>query len=29
MIRTRYGEPYLTTETVRIDDVVALEVSTF
>jgi LmbE family N-acetylglucosaminyl deacetylase len=29
MIRTRYGEPYFTTETVRVDDVVALEVSTF
>jgi hypothetical protein len=29
MIRTRYGEPYFTTETVRVDDVVALEVPTF
>jgi N-acetylglucosamine malate deacetylase 1 len=29
MIRTRYGEPYLTTETVRADDIVALEVATF
>ena len=26
LIRTRYGEPYFTHETVRIDDVVALEV---
>lgn len=29
LIRTRYGEPFFTTETVRVDDVVALEVSTF
>jgi bacillithiol biosynthesis deacetylase BshB1 len=29
LIRTRYGEPFLTTETMRVDDVVALEVATF
>jgi bacillithiol biosynthesis deacetylase BshB1 len=29
MIRVRYGEPFFTTETMRVDDVVALEVSTF
>lgn len=29
LIRTRYGEPFHTTETMRVDDVVALEVSTF
>lgn len=29
LIRSRYGEPYFTTETMRVDDVVALEVSTF
>ena len=29
LIRTRYGEPYFTTEMVRVDDVVALEVATF
>jgi bacillithiol biosynthesis deacetylase BshB1 len=29
MIRTRYGEPYFTTETVRADDLIALEVATF
>src|SRR5687768_2119822 len=29
MIRTRFGEPFFTTETVRVDDIVALEVSTF
>jgi bacillithiol biosynthesis deacetylase BshB1 len=29
MIRTRYGEPFFTTETMRVDDVTALEVSTF
>ena len=29
MIRARYGEPFFTTETMRVDDVVALEVSTF
>lgn len=29
MIRRRYGEPFFTTETMRVDDVVALEVSTF
>jgi len=28
LIRTRYGEPFFTTEMMRIDDVVALEVST-
>jgi bacillithiol biosynthesis deacetylase BshB1 len=29
LIRCRYGEPFLTTETMRVDDVVALEVATF
>jgi bacillithiol biosynthesis deacetylase BshB1 len=29
LIRTRYGEPFFTTETVRVDDLAALEVSTF
>lgn len=29
MIRTRYGEPFFTTETMRVDDLAALEVSTF
>lgn len=29
MIRTRYGEPFFTTETMRVDDISALEVSTF
>jgi bacillithiol biosynthesis deacetylase BshB1 len=29
MIRTRYAEPYVTTETMRVDDIVALEVATF
>jgi len=29
LIRTKYGEPFCTTETMRIDDVVALTVSTF
>jgi bacillithiol biosynthesis deacetylase BshB1 len=29
LIRARYGEPFFTTETMRIEDVVALEVSTF
>jgi bacillithiol biosynthesis deacetylase BshB1 len=29
LIRTRYGEPYLTTEMMRVDDVAALEVATF
>jgi len=29
LIRSRYGEPFFTTETMRVDDVVALEVSTF
>lgn len=29
MIRTRFGEPFFTTETMRVDDVLALEVSTF
>ena len=28
LIRTRYGEPFFTTEMMRVDDVVALEVST-
>jgi hypothetical protein len=28
-IRTRYGEPFFTHETMRVDDVGALEVSTF
>jgi LmbE family N-acetylglucosaminyl deacetylase len=28
LIRVRYGEPFLTTETVRIDDVVAMPVAT-
>ena len=28
MIRRRYGEPFFTTETMRVDDVLALEVST-
>ena len=28
LIRTRYGEPFFTTETMRVDDVVALEVAT-
>ena len=28
LIRTQYGEPFLTTEMMRVDDVVALEVST-
>lgn len=28
-IRARYGEPFHTTETVRVDDVVAMDVSTF
>lgn len=28
LIRTRYGEPFLTTEMMRVDDIVALEVST-
>lgn len=28
-IRVRYGEPFYTTETMRVDDVAALEVSTF
>ena len=28
-IRTRYGEPFFTHETMRVDDVAALEVSTF
>jgi N-acetylglucosamine malate deacetylase 1 len=27
LIRTRYGEPYFTHETVQVDDVLALEVS--
>jgi N-acetylglucosamine malate deacetylase 1 len=29
LIRCRYGEPFLTTETMRADDLLALEVSTF
>ena len=29
LIRTRYGEPFFTTEMMRVDDVAALEVSTF
>ena len=29
LIRARYGEPFYTTETMRVDDVAALEVATF
>ena len=29
LIRTRYGEPFFTTETMRADDIAALEVATF
>lgn len=29
LIRCRYGEPFYTSETMRVDDIVALEVSTF
>jgi len=29
LIRTRYGEPFFTTEMMRVDDVAALEVATF
>jgi bacillithiol biosynthesis deacetylase BshB1 len=29
LIRTRYGEPFFTTETMRVDDIAALEVATF
>lgn len=29
LIRTRYGEPFFTTEMMRVDDITALEVSTF
>lgn len=29
LIRTKYGEPFFTTETMRVDDVASLEVSTF
>ncbi len=29
LIRCRYGEPFFTTETMRVDDLLALEVSTF
>jgi bacillithiol biosynthesis deacetylase BshB1 len=29
LIRTRYGEPFFTTETMRVDDVAQLEVATF
>lgn len=29
LIRTKYGEPFFTTETMRVDDIAALEVATF
>lgn len=29
LIRTQYGEPFYTTETMRVDDITSLEVSTF
>jgi hypothetical protein len=29
LIRTRYGEPFFTTEMMRVDDVGSLEVATF
>ena len=29
LIRTRFGEPFFTFETMRVDDIAALEVSTF
>jgi bacillithiol biosynthesis deacetylase BshB1 len=29
LIRARYGEPFFTTETMRVDDIAAVEVSTF
>jgi N-acetylglucosamine malate deacetylase 1 len=29
LIRTRYGEPFVTTEVMRVDDITALQVSTF
>jgi hypothetical protein len=29
LIRRRYGEPFLTIETMMVDDIVALEVATF
>ncbi|MDQ3082167.1 MAG: bacillithiol biosynthesis deacetylase BshB1 [Gemmatimonadota bacterium] len=29
LIRARYGEPFFTTETMRVDDIAALEVATF
>jgi len=29
LIRVRYGEPYFTAETMRVDDVLALNVSTY
>jgi hypothetical protein len=29
LIRTRYGEPFFTTEMTRVDDVAAMEVATF
>ena len=29
LIRSRYGEPFFTTETMRVDDIAALEVATF
>ena len=29
LIRCRYGEPFFTTETMRVDDITTLEVATF
>jgi hypothetical protein len=29
LIRARYGEPYWTSETMRVEDVASLDVSTF
>jgi LmbE family N-acetylglucosaminyl deacetylase len=29
LVRARYGEPFVTVETMRVDDVTALDVSTF
>ena len=29
LIRTRYGEPFFTTEAMRVDDITTLEVATF
>ena len=29
LIRARYGEPFFTTETMRVDDITTLEVATF